>query len=67
MSKSKSKIESIILALLLIIGLVGVFSVISDKEDVLSSPDHALEHPAESFQISMEEGISSVGEVYVFD
>lgn len=53
---SKSKIETIVIALILIIGLGGALYLFSGSDESASSPSHSLENPAAVYQVSMKEG-----------
>lgn len=52
---SKSKIETIVIALILIIGLGGALYLFSGSEKDAGSPSHSLENPAAVYQVSMKE------------
>lgn len=45
MTRNKSKVETLIIALLLIIGLAGAFFLFSGSSDQLAAPGHSLENP----------------------
>jgi hypothetical protein len=55
MARNKSKIETIVIALILIIGLTGAFFLFSGNEGATASPGHSLENPSAVYQVSMAE------------
>ncbi|HKK80060.1 MAG TPA: hypothetical protein VJ933_10540 [Phaeodactylibacter sp.] len=55
MARNKSNIETIIIALILIIGLTGAFFMYAGKEAAAVSPGHSLENPSAVYQVSMVE------------
>lgn len=50
MTRNKSKVETLIIALLLIIGLAGAFFLFSGSSDQLAAPGHSLENPGSVYQ-----------------
>jgi flagellar basal body-associated protein FliL len=53
MARNKSKIETIIIALILLIGLTGAFFMFSGNDEAAVSPGHSLENPSAVYQVSM--------------
>jgi hypothetical protein len=50
-SKTPHKIESIIVFVILLIGLVGALSIFSGSREKLSDPGHTLEGPQPAYQV----------------
>lgn len=63
MARNKSNIETIIIALLLVIGAAGAFLLFSGSEDNVSEPGHSLENGAAVYQqVSMNDAATAVAE-----
>lgn len=50
MARNKSNIETIIIALLLLVGIAGAFFLFSGSEDSLAEPGHSLENAGAVYQ-----------------
>jgi len=55
MSKSTAKIETLVVFILLVVGLIGAIAIFRPSEDAFASPNHKLEHSGATYQISLEE------------
>ncbi|MCB0555203.1 MAG: hypothetical protein KDD02_16775 [Phaeodactylibacter sp.] len=51
-TKSSNKIESIIIAVILLIGIIGAMNLFSGSQKKLSDPGHSLEAPQPVYQVS---------------
>ncbi|MCB0569569.1 MAG: hypothetical protein KDC66_07395 [Phaeodactylibacter sp.] len=51
-TKSSNKIESVIIAVILLIGLIGAVNLFSGPQKKLANPRHSLEAPQPSYQVT---------------
>ena len=63
---SKSTIESVVIFIILIIGIVGVFSIIRPSEDAFASPNHNIEQTGKPYSISQNDTEKASSSMYVF-
>ncbi len=55
-NKSSNKIESIIVAVLMLIGIIGAMNLFSGSQEKLSNPGHALEAQQPAYEVSVYSG-----------
>jgi|AntRauTorckE5430_2_1112549.scaffolds.fasta_scaffold07139_3 flagellar basal body-associated protein FliL len=63
MARNKSNIETIIIALLLVLGAAGALFLFSGSEDGMAEPSHSLENGAAVYQqVSMNDAATAIAE-----
>lgn len=55
MSKSTAQIETLIVLILLVIGLVGAMAIFRPSHNAFANPNHKLEHSGATYEISLDE------------
>ena len=60
---SKSTIESVVIFIILIIGIVGVFSIIRPSEDAFASPNHNIEQTGKPYSTRWFLGVATQTEL----